>query len=229
MGGKPTPKNRAASAAGAASRPAPARVAKILEVLDQTWGHATCELDHDNAYQLLVATILSAQSTDRGVNKVTPALFSRYPTSADLADADPDELEALIRPTGFYRMKARHLLGMARAVAGEHGGEVPRDLPALVALPGVARKTANVVLGTAYGIASGIVVDTHVQRVSRRLHLTAEDKPERIERDLVRVVPRDRWITFSHQLIWHGRRICHARTPACRECPLAPLCPEAQL
>jgi endonuclease III len=225
MGGKP--RHPPSDPSGAT--PEPARVGKILEALARTWGHATCELHHDNAYQLLVATILSAQSTDRGVNLVTPALFARYPSPAALAEADPAELEAMIRSTGFYRMKARHIVGMARAVVAEHGGEIPREMDALVALPGVARKTANVVLGTVFGIAEGIVVDTHVHRVSRRLHLTAEDRPEKIERDLMRVIPRERWIDFGHQLIWHGRRICHARKPACPECPLAPMCPEAQL
>jgi len=201
-----------------------ARVARILEVLQNTWGHATCELDHDNPYQLLVATILSAQSTDKRVNLVTPALFAKYPNAAALASADPDELEAVIRSTGFYRNKAKHLLGMARRVVEVYGGEIPPRMDDLVTLPGVARKTANVVLGTAFGINAGVVVDTHVKRVSARLGMTAETDPAKIERDLMAEVPQASWTDVGHQLIWHGRRICHARNPDCEHCPLAPLC-----
>lgn len=201
-----------------------ARVARILEVLQNTWGHATCELDHDNPYQLLVATILSAQSTDKRVNLVTPALFAKYPNGAALAGADPDELEAVIRSTGFYRNKAKHLLGMARRVVEVYGGEIPPRMDDLVTLPGVARKTANVVLGTAFGINAGVVVDTHVKRVSARLGMTAETDPAKIERDLMAEVPQASWTDVGHQLIWHGRRICHARNPDCEHCPLAPLC-----
>lgn len=205
------------------------RVASILEVLQDTWGHATCELDHANAYQLTVATILSAQSTDRRVNLVTPALFARFPDARSLAEADPAELEELVRSTGFYRQKSKNLLAMARAVVAEHGGEIPRTMEEMTALAGVARKTANVVLGTAYGIPTGVVVDTHVKRVSGRLALTAHTDPVKIERDLVAQIPQSRWIDVGHQLIWHGRRICHARSPECAACPLAPLCPSAEI
>ncbi|WP_428269438.1 endonuclease III [Haliangium sp.] len=201
----------------------------MLDILAETWPDAVVELDHDSAYQLLVATILSAQSTDRRINMVTPALFERFPDARSLAAADPDELEEMIRSTGFFRMKTKHLLGMARAVTAHHDGQIPRTMAELVALPGVARKTANVVLGSFFGIPSGIVVDTHMQRLSRRLGLTAETDPQKIERDLMAQVPRSRWIGFSQQVIWHGRRVCHARKPACETCPLAPLCPSAEL
>jgi len=211
------------------NRLSPDQVPRLLELLQQTWGHAVCELDHENAYQLLVATILSAQSTDRRVNMVTPALFRRYPNPPALAAADPAELEELIHSTGFFRQKTRSLLGMARKVVADFGGEIPRSLDELVQLPGVARKTANVVLGSAYGIASGVVVDTHVKRVAGLLGLTRETDPVKIERDLMDSIPRDRWIDFSHQLIWHGRRICHARKPDCDACPLAPLCPSSEV
>lgn len=204
-----------------------ARVSRLLEVLQETWPHAKVELEHRNAYELLVATILSAQSTDKLVNQVTPALFERYPTPRALAAAEIESLEQMVRSTGFFRMKSRSLLGMAQRVVSEYGGEVPETMAELTTLPGVARKTANVVLGSAFGTAAGIVVDTHVQRLSRRLGLTEQSNAEKIERDLMEQVPRDRWIDFGHQLIWHGRRICHARKPACERCPLAPLCPQA--
>jgi endonuclease-3 len=199
----------------------------LLEILAQTWSEAKVELDHESAYELLVATILAAQSTDRRINQVTPALFARYPNARSLAGADQAELEEQIRSTGFFRMKAKHLLGMARAVVEHHDGEIPRTMDELVALPGVARKTANVVLGSFFGIPAGIVVDTHVTRLARRLGLTTEDDPEKIERDLMAVIPREQWIDFAHRLIWHGRRTCFARKPACDLCPLAPLCPSA--
>jgi endonuclease-3 len=202
----------------------PARVQAILEALDRAYPGATCALHHRNPYELLVATILSAQCTDERVNQVTPALFRKYPTPEALAAADQRELEQEIRPTGFYRNKARALIGAARAIVERFGGEVPRRMEDLITLPGVARKTANVVLGTAYGIASGIVVDTHVQRVARRLDLTRNTKPEKIEQDLMKIIPRDRWIVFSHQLIWHGRKVCRARKPLCHECVLERLC-----
>jgi endonuclease-3 len=207
----------------------PLRIRAILARLSETWGHATCELDFQNAYQLLCATILSAQSTDRTVNRVTPALFARYPDARALAAADPTELERLIHSSGFFRQKARSLLGAAKRLVEDFGGEVPRTMEELLTLPGVARKTANVVLGTAYGIPSGVVVDTHVKRLSRRLHLSSEEDPVKIERDLMQAIPQDRWIDFGHQVIWHGRRICHAGTPECNACPLAPYCPEARL
>ncbi len=176
-----------------------------------------------------MATILSAQSTDKMVNQVTPALFRRYPTAAALAEAEPAELEKMIHSTGFFRQKARSLLGMARMVVADFGGKIPRTMEEIVKLPGVARKTGNVVLGSAYGIASGVVVDTHVRRVAGRLGLTAETDPVKIEVDLMEVVPRERWIDVGHQLIWHGRRICHAARPECTACPIAPLCPSAQV
>jgi endonuclease III len=193
------------------------------------WGQATCELDHEDAFQLLVATTLSAQTTDRMVNQVTPALFARYPDVHALAAARPRDLELIIHATGFYRMKARHLIAMASAVVERHGGEIPGTMGELLKLPGVARKTANVVLGTWFCVASGVVVDTHVSRVSRRLGLTEHTDPREIERDLMALVPRERWIDVSHELIWHGRRLCHARTPACDQCALARLCPSARV
>lgn len=226
---KPSRAAGPAPLATASPEVAEAHMTQLLALLRQTWGEAVCELDHADAYQLLVATLLSAQSTDKRINQVTPALFARYPDARALAGADPAELEDLIRSTGFFRMKAKHLLAMAQAVVTRHGGEIPRTMRELVALPGVARKTANVVLGNAFGLSSGIVVDTHVQRVTQRLGLTAETQPEKIERDLMKLVPRVRWIDFGNQIIWHGRRICHARAPACEQCPLAPLCPSARL
>lgn len=210
-------------------RPSPQRVAQIVTRLQEMWGQATCELEHENAFQLLVATMLSAQTTDRRVNQVTPALFARYPDARALSGADPGELERLIRPTGFYRMKAKRLIEMARLLEQRHGGEVPRTMSELTRLPGVARKTANVVLGVAFGLSTGVVVDTHVRRVSRRLGLTDHTDPVDIERDLMELIPRWRWIDVGHELIWHGRRLCHARRPACDRCALAPLCPGAEL
>jgi len=209
--------------------PTAEQTAQVLAILQDTWGHATCELDHENAYQLLVATILSAQSTDKLINTVTPGLFRNYPTPGDLAQADTAELETLIHSTGFFRMKTKNLLGMARKVVTDFGGEIPHTLEELITLPGVARKTANVVLGVAFGIASGVVVDTHVKRVSARLGLTNHTDPVKIERDLMEHVAKDKWIDVSHQLIWHGRRICDARKPKCATCPLAPLCPSFEL
>ncbi|MCC6292238.1 MAG: endonuclease III [Bryobacterales bacterium] len=201
-----------------------ARVARIVRILDETYPNVTCELDHTDAWQLLVATILSAQCTDKRVNMVTPELFRRYPTVTDLAHAHPAEVSELIRTTGFFNNKTKNIIGAARKLLASHGGEVPRTMKELLAVPGAARKTANVVLGTVFGIADGVVVDTHVQRISRRLDLTRETTPERIERDLMKSIPRERWILFSHQLIHHGRRICEARKPKCGECPLESLC-----
>ncbi len=214
---------------GKARKPAPSRSREILDILQRTWPKATCELDFKNAYQLTVATILSAQSTDRLINQVTPALFRRYPGPAALASADPAELEGMIHSTGFFRQKAKSLIGMARTVVSDFGGRIPRAMEEMVTLPGVARKTANVVLGSAYRIASGIVVDTHVRRVAGRLGLTRETDPVKIELDLMEVVPAERWIDVGHQLIWHGRRICHAQKPECSACPLAPVCPSAEV
>ncbi|HEX7841412.1 MAG TPA: endonuclease III, partial [Kofleriaceae bacterium] len=211
-------------------RPAtPERAAAIAARLAELWPDAVVELDHENAYQLLAATILAAQSTDKLVNTVTPALFAKYPTPTALARADQAELEAMIFSTGFYRMKARHLIGMAQRIVENHGGQVPDTMAGLVDLPGVARKTANVVLGSALGKNEGIVVDTHVSRVAARLGLTTHTDPVKIEQDLMQLVPRDQWSIFAHRLIWHGRRICHAKQPDCDHCALAPLCPSARL
>jgi endonuclease III len=196
------------------------RAAAIVLGLKKLYPDATCELDHKNAFQLLAATILSAQCTDVRVNMVTPVLFRRWPTPAALATADPAELEDVIRTTGFFRNKTKSLLGMARALVEHHGGKVPKTMEEMLELPGVARKTANVVLGTAYGIASGVVVDTHVQRLSNLLGLTKNDDPKKIEQDLMAVLPKEEWIDFSHRLIWHGRRVCSARKPNCAACPL---------
>ena len=182
---------------------------------------------HKNPFELLIATILSAQCTDKKVNEVTPELFANWPDAASLSDADPVELQRLIRPTGFFRMKARNIQAAARALVEHHGGDVPRTMEDLVKLPGVARKTANVVLGTAFGLTVGVVVDTHVLRLSRRLGLTQQREPETIERDLMQKVPRGQWVNFGHRLIWHGRRVCFARNPACAACGLAPDCPSA--
>jgi len=206
---------------------APARLAKILAGLDRLFPRAECALHHSNAFQLLVATILSAQCTDERVNKVTPALFAKYPTPHDFAALQQEVLEADIRSTGFFRNKAKSIIGASRKLVERFGGEVPRDVDALLTLPGVARKTANVVLGTAYGIASGVVVDTHVFRIARRLRLSQGNTPEKVEQDLMRIVPRDRWISFSHQVIWLGRKVCVARKPLCATCPLEPLCDSA--
>lgn len=201
-----------------------ARLAKILALLDQMYPNVTCELNHENAWQLLVATILSAQCTDKRVNMVTPGLFKKYPTIQDFAAVSPEELGEDIKSTGFYNNKAKSVIGAARTVLGNFGGEVPRTMEEMLTIPGAARKTANVVLGTVYGIASGVVVDTHVQRISRRLDLTKEDDPVKIERDLAKLLPQDRWILFSHQMIHHGRRMCMARNPQCGECPLNSIC-----
>lgn len=197
----------------------------ILRRLRKTYPDAQCALHHANAFQLLVATILSAQCTDEKVNEVTPELFQRYPTPQALAEAKREEVETLVHATGFYRNKAKSIQGAARMLVEEFGGEVPRGMEELLRLPGVARKTANVVRGVAYGLANGVVVDTHVRRLSQRLGLTAQEDPERIEQDLMQIIPKSRWIDFSHQLIWHGRRICFARKPNCPECPLLDLCP----
>ena len=212
------------------SAPATAREpTALIAALAAAWPDATCELDHQDAFQLLCATILAAQSTDKMINTLTPALFARYPDAHALAQAAPEALEPLIFKSGFYRAKARSLIGMARALVERHGGQVPADLDALVALPGVARKTANVVLSTALGTTVGVVVDTHVTRLAARLGLTRETDPVKIERDLMAVLPKDAWKTFADQLIWHGRRVCVAKKPACDTCTLAPLCPSAEV
>lgn len=203
---------------------APKRVRAILDKLDQAYPAATCELHHDNPFQLLISTILSAQCTDERVNIVTKTLFPKYPTPKDFAYANPSELEQDIRPTGFFRNKTKSIMGASKKILEEFSGKVPQTMDELLTLPGVARKTANVVLGSAFGIASGVVVDTHVQRLSERLDLTKNTDPKKIEQDLMKVIPQDRWILFSHQLIWHGRRVCQARKPRCLECNLERLC-----
>jgi len=202
----------------------PARVRAILNGLDQAYPAATCALKHDNAFQLLIATILSAQCTDERVNQVTATLFPKYPDPKAFAYASPSELEREIRPTGFFRNKTKSIMGASKKIVEEFHGEVPKTMEELLTLPGVARKTANVVLGTAFGIAVGVVVDTHVLRLSERLDLTKNTDPKNVEQDLMRVIPQDRWILFSHQLIWHGRRVCVARKPRCVECNLERLC-----
>jgi len=214
---------RRKKAAQKAGRPDALAVAAGLAKL---YPDATCELNHRNAFELVVATILSAQCTDARVNLVTPVLFKRWPNAKKLAGADPAELEDVIRSTGFFRNKTKSLLGMARTLVEKYGGEVPRTMDEMLVLPGVARKTANVVLGTAYGIPSGVVVDTHVQRLSRLLGLTRHEDPKKIEADLMKELPPTEWIAFSHRMIWHGRRVCIARRPACARCPLP--CPSRQ-
>jgi endonuclease-3 len=225
---KPTPAKKAAIAA---KRPpkgynpiAPERVAEILRVLDATYPNVKCALHHNNAWELLVATILSAQCTDVRVNLVTPALFKKYPTPKHFAALMPEELEPDIRSTGFFRNKSKSVVGAAKEIVGTFGGKVPDDMDQLLSLPGVARKTANVVLGSWFGKAEGVVVDTHVHRISRRLELTKESAPEKIEQDLIKILPREKWIDYSHQIIHHGRAICVARTPKCAVCPMETLC-----
>ena len=201
-----------------------ARLEEILRLLDEMYPNVTCELLHQDGWQLLVATILSAQCTDKRVNMVTPGLFRKYPTVHDFAAVSPEELGEDIKSTGFYNNKAKSVIGAARRVLTAFGGDVPRTMEEMLSIPGAARKTANVVLGTIYGIASGVVVDTHVQRISRRLDLTKEEDPVKIEKDLMKSLPQSRWILFSHQIIHHGRRLCVARNPKCGECLLNPLC-----
>jgi len=201
-----------------------ARLKKILATLDAMYPEATCALHHHDAWELLVATILSAQCTDRRVNMVTPGLFRKYPTIRDFANAKQEELAQDIRSTGFFNNKAKSVIGAARKVLSDFGGDVPREIDQLLTVPGAARKTANVVLGTAFGIASGVVVDTHVQRIARRLDLTKQTDPGKIEKDLMKTIPQEKWILFSHQIIHHGRALCVARNPKCAECALAPLC-----
>jgi endonuclease-3 len=201
-----------------------AQARRLVRGLAQLYPDAHCALVHNNPLQLLVATILSAQCTDARVNLVTPALFARYPDARALADADPGELERSIQSTSFFRNKARHLIACGKALVERHGGRVPATMDELVVLPGVGRKTANVVLGEVFGVP-GITVDTHVGRLSRRLGLTAETDPAKVERDLMQILPEKEWIPFSHRMIFHGRRVCHARKPDCAGCALARLCP----
>jgi endonuclease-3 len=231
---RPAPKGRQKTA----SRPAPAsvgklkaynptapeRVADILARLDQLYPNVTCALTHASAWELVVATILSAQSTDVNVNRVTPELFRKYPTVQAFAALTPEQLEPDVRSTGFFRNKSKSVVGAAKKIVADFGGQVPDDMEKLLTLPGVARKTANVVLGSWFGKAEGVVVDTHVHRISRRLELTTQNDPVKIEQDLMKVIPRKKWILFSHQIIWHGRKLCIARKPKCAECALENLC-----
>ncbi|MEM7164624.1 MAG: endonuclease III [Planctomycetota bacterium] len=210
-----------------------ARATKIVRKLKKLYGEADCALNHKNAFELLIATILSAQSTDVNVNKVTPQLFKRYPTAQKLSKATLPAVEEIVRSTGFFRQKAKNIVGCAKQLVRDHDGEVPETIPQLTALPGVARKTANVVLGTWFGKNEGVVVDTHVGRIAHRLGLTWTSKDTKdavkIEKDLMQVVSRRQWTFFSHSIIWHGRGVCPARTPRCDECELASLCPSADL
>ena len=223
---KPGAKSRAGAQPAAAAR---RHAAMVNRRLARTYPDARCSLDHSNPLELLVATILSAQCTDERVNIVTRDLFRRYPTAEHYARAPLAELETCVRSTGFFRNKARAIRGAAALLAENHGGRVPSTMEELLTLPGVARKTANVVLGTAFGQASGVVVDTHVQRVSRRLGLTREEDPAKIERDLMALLPAREWVAFSHRVIQLGRRVCAARKPRCPQCPLADICPSADI
>lgn len=217
------PRGKAAETSRAAGTN-PRRVAAILAKLDEAYPNANCELKHQSAFELLISTILSAQCTDVRVNQVTETLYKKYRGPKDFAYAIPSELEQELRPTGFFRNKTKSVMGASKELLERFHGEVPRTMEEMLTLPGVARKTANVVLGTAYGIASGVVVDTHVQRVSRRLDLTRNEEPKKIERDLMKIIPKERWIQFSHQVIWHGRRVCFARRPKCTACNLEKIC-----
>jgi len=203
---------------------APERVQEILKRLNDLYPEVTCALTHASAWELLVATILSAQSTDVNVNRVTPELFRRYPNVEAFAALRPEQLEPDVRSTGFFRNKSKSVVGAAKKIVEEFGGQVPDAIEKLLTLPGVARKTANVVLGTWFKKAEGVVVDTHVHRISRRLELTKENDPPKIEQDLVKILPRERWILFSHQIIWHGRKLCFARKPKCVDCALENIC-----
>jgi len=206
-----------------------ARAAEIYDLLTEEYPDAHCELDFTNPFQLAVATILSAQTTDQRVNMVTPTLFARYPDARALASAQQEDVEEIIRSTGFFRNKAKSIIGFARGLMAEHDGEVPATLAELAALPGVGRKTANVILGNAFGLAEGVVVDTHVTRLATLLRLTKQETPEKIEQDLVALFPRDRWTMLSHLLIWHGRRVCVARKPRCEACAISHLCPSSRV
>jgi endonuclease III len=231
MAAKPNRTKKAQSTKKARARPksytSPARLSFIFAGLDRLFPQAECALHHENAFQLLVATILSAQCTDERVNKVTPELFRKYPNPQDFAALRPEVLEPDIRSTGFFRNKARSIVGASKKIVQDFGGKVPDTIEPLLTLPGVARKTANVVLGTAYGLATGVVVDTHVFRIAHRLKLSKGKTPEQVERDLMEIVPSARWISFAHQLIWFGRKICQARKPLCTECPVEPVCDSA--
>ncbi len=205
------------------------RAAEVFDLLSDEYPDAHCELEFVDPFQLGVATILSAQTTDERVNMVTPELFRRYPDAPALARARQEDVEEIVRSTGFFRNKAKNIIGFARGVVSEHGGEVPRTMADLSALPGVGRKTANVILGNAFGIDEGVVVDTHVKRLSNRLAFTDVDGPDKIERDLMELFPSDRWTLLSHLLIWHGRRVCDARKPRCESCAVSHLCPSSRV
>ncbi len=205
------------------------RAQRVYDLLRAEYPDAHCELDHDNAFQLAVATILSAQTTDVRVNMVTPQLFQRYPDAEALANAQQEDVEEIVRSTGFFRNKARNIIGFARGLMADYDGEVPPDMKALAALPGVGRKTDNVILGNAFGIDEGVVVDTHVKRLSNLLRFTKEKTPEKVQRDLMGIFPRDHWTMLSHLLIWHGRRVCDARNPRCELCVVAHLCPSSKV
>ncbi len=216
--------NKAARSAKGYRPTTPERVSEILKRLDQLYPDVTCALTHKTAWELLVATILSAQSTDVRVNMVTPELFKKYPTVQDFARLEPQQLEPDIRSTGFFRNKSKSVVGAAKKIVSNFGGQVPENMTDLLTLPGVARKTANVVLGTWFKTADGVVVDTHVHRISRRLELTKNNDPKKIEEDLMRIIPKEKWILFSHQVIWHGRKLCFARSPKCSDCLLENIC-----
>jgi len=221
----PKKRTRLGTASKASFNPlAPERIAEILKRLDQLYPDVTCGLTHGSAWELLVATILSAQSTDANVNRVTPELFRKYPTVEAFAALAPEQLEPDVRSTGFFRNKSKSVVGAAKKIVADFGGHVPSNMEDLLTLPGVARKTANVVLGTWFKKADGVVVDTHVHRISRRLELTRNDDPQKIEQDLIKIIPREKWILFSHQIIWHGRKLCIARKPKCVDCALENLC-----
>ena len=205
------------------------RAAEVYELLAEEYPEAHCELDFVDAFQLAVATILSAQTTDERVNMVTPVLFERYPDARALAAARQEDVEEIVRSTGFYRNKAKNIIGFARGVVTEHDGEVPSSMEELNVLPGVGRKTANVILGNAFGVDEGVVVDTHVRRLSNLLGFTREDTPEKIEQDLMDIFPRERWTMLAHLLIWHGRRVCAARRPRCEACVVSHLCPSSRV
>ncbi|MGI4757258.1 MAG: endonuclease III [Janthinobacterium lividum] len=212
-------------AAGKTKKPlAPERIAAILDALQKTYPDAVCALNHTNAWELTVATILSAQCTDARVNMVTPTLFHEFPTPKAMAVATPEAIQPIISSLSFFRQKSKSLVGAAKVVTEEFGGDIPQTMDEMLRIPGAARKTSNVVLGSWYRIASGVVVDTHVLRLSRRLELTTNDDPVKVERDLMAILPQDRWIDFSHQLIHHGRQICEARKPKCADCSLETLC-----
>lgn len=206
-----------------------ARAGEVFDLLFREYPDAHCELTFENPFQLAVATILSAQTTDVRVNMVTPGLFRRYPDAEALANAAQEDVEEIVRTTGFFRNKARNIIGFARGLMGEHGGVVPQTIAELSALPGVGRKTANVVLGNAFDINEGVVVDTHIRRLSTLLRFTKEKTPEKIEVDLMKIFPQERWTLLAHLLIWHGRRVCDARKPRCEECVIAHLCPSSRV